>query len=122
LRGLPFGQPPFLAFSAMAASLAGLFDLPPSLPICEYHFRTAGDGANFVFIVSCLVCPQGLDRSRSRCRPFDLECDFPYRHWNNRNAASGCKSELGQPLALQSDFWMSLAPEEIPGNFDLYFS
>jgi len=33
LRGLPFGHPPFLAFLAMAASLAGLFDLPPSLPI-----------------------------------------------------------------------------------------
>ena len=33
LRGLPFGQPPFLAFLAMAASLAGLLDLPPSLPI-----------------------------------------------------------------------------------------
>jgi hypothetical protein len=32
LRALPFGQPPFLAFLAMALSLAGLFDLPPSLP------------------------------------------------------------------------------------------
>jgi len=33
LRGLPFGHPAFLAFLAMAAS---------SLPICEYHSRTAG--------------------------------------------------------------------------------
>jgi hypothetical protein len=103
----------------MAASLAGLFDLPPSLPICEYHFRTAGDGVSFVFIVSRLVCPQGPDRSRSGCRLFDLEGDFPCRHWNDRNAASGWKSQFGQPLALQPDFGMSFAPEEIPGNFDL---
>jgi len=33
LRGLPFGHPPFLAFLATAASLAGLVDAPPSLPI-----------------------------------------------------------------------------------------
>ena len=61
LRGLPFGQPPFLAFWAMAASLAGLFDLPPSLPICEYHSRTAGGGVSLVFIVSRLVGPRHLD-------------------------------------------------------------
>ena len=61
LRGLPFGQPPFLAFWAMAASLAGLFDLPPSLPICEYHFSTAGGGVSFVFIVLRLGCPRHLD-------------------------------------------------------------
>jgi hypothetical protein len=58
LRGLPFGQPPFLAFWAMAASLAGLFDLPPRLPISENHFRTADDGVSFVFIISRLSCPR----------------------------------------------------------------
>jgi len=61
LRGLPFGQPPFLAFLAIAASLAGLLDLPPSLPISASHFRTAGGGVGFVFIVSRLVCPRRLD-------------------------------------------------------------
>jgi hypothetical protein len=61
LRGLPFGQPPFLAFLAMALSLAGLFDLPPCLPIREYHFRTALGGSSFVFIVSRLVRPRHLD-------------------------------------------------------------
>src|SRR5260370_28731478 len=45
----------------MAASLAGLFDLPPSLPICEYHFRTAGGGASFVFIVSGRAGPRHQD-------------------------------------------------------------
>ncbi len=61
LRGLPFGHPPFLAFLALAASLAGLFDAPPSLPICEYHSRTAGGGSSFFFIVSPFVCPRHLD-------------------------------------------------------------
>lgn len=61
LRGLPFGQPPFLAFWAMAASLAGLFDLPPSLPISASHFRTAGGGACFVFMVSRIGCPRHRD-------------------------------------------------------------
>jgi hypothetical protein len=61
LRGLPFGHPPFLAFLAMAASLAGLFDLPPSLPSCEYHSRTAGGGSSFFFIVSPLIRPRHLD-------------------------------------------------------------
>ncbi len=63
LRGLPFGQPPFLAFSAMARSLAGLLDLPPSLPICAYHFRTAGGGVSFAFIVLRLERPRHLDDS-----------------------------------------------------------
>ena len=61
LRGLPFGHPPFFAFLALAASLAGLFDAPPSLPICEYHSRTAGSGSSFFFIVSPFVCPRHLD-------------------------------------------------------------
>jgi len=61
LRGLPFGHPPFFAFLALAASLAGLFDAPPSLPICEYHSRTAGGGSSFFFIVSPFVCPRHLD-------------------------------------------------------------
>ena len=52
LRGLPLGHPPFLAFLAMAASLAGLLDLPPILPSCEYHSRTAGGGVSFGFMVS----------------------------------------------------------------------
>jgi hypothetical protein len=63
LRGLPFGQPPNLAFWAMARSLAGLFDLPPRLPISASHFRTAGGGVSFVVIVSRLVCPRHLDDS-----------------------------------------------------------
>src|SRR5260370_14547238 len=45
----------------MAARLAGLFDLPPSLPICEYHFRTAGGGASFAFIVSGRAGPRHQD-------------------------------------------------------------
>jgi hypothetical protein len=61
LRGLPFGHPPFFAFLALAAILAGLFDAPPSLPICEYHSRTAGGGSSFFFIVSLLVCPRHLN-------------------------------------------------------------
>ena len=61
LRGLPFGQPPFLAFLAMALSLAGLFDFPPSLPISANHLRTAGGGVSFVFIVSRLGCPRHLN-------------------------------------------------------------
>lgn len=32
LRGLPFGQPPFLAFSLAALAFASLLALPPSLP------------------------------------------------------------------------------------------
>jgi len=52
-------------------------------------------------------------------RPFHLEDDFPFCRWNNRNTASGRKSEPGQPLPFQPDFWMSFAPEEIPGHFDL---
>ena len=73
LRGLPFGQPPFLAFWALAASLAGLFDLPPSLPICEYHSRTAGGGVSFVFIVSRSVGPRHLDDGASLVsHPFNL--------------------------------------------------
>ncbi len=51
LRGLPFGHPPFFAFLAIAASLAGLLEVPPNLPICEYHSRTAGGGSSFFFIV-----------------------------------------------------------------------
>jgi hypothetical protein len=132
LRGLPFGHPPFFAFLAMAASLAGLLDWPPSLPICEYHSRTAGGGSNFVFIVSALVCPcrllhgTGLQfrpfnlcRSCPWRRAFQLEHKLSCRHWNHRNAVSGRKSELRQPLALQSDFGVCLAPEEVPGDFDL---
>jgi len=57
LRGLPLGHPPFFAFLALAATLSGLFDAPPSLPICEHHSRTAGGGSSFVFIVLPLVCP-----------------------------------------------------------------
>jgi hypothetical protein len=41
--------------------LAGLFDAPPSLPICEYHSRTAGGGSSFFFIVSPFACPRHLD-------------------------------------------------------------
>jgi hypothetical protein len=33
LRGLPFGQPPFFAFSLLAATFAELVDFPPFLPI-----------------------------------------------------------------------------------------
>jgi len=47
-RGLPFGHPPFFAFLALAASLAGLFDAPASLTICEYHSRTAGGWVQFL--------------------------------------------------------------------------
>jgi hypothetical protein len=50
-----------LAFLALAASLAGLFDAPPSMPICEYHSRTAGGGSSLFFIVSPFVCPRHLD-------------------------------------------------------------
>ena len=67
---------------------------------------------------ACLI-RQGLDRSRSWRRPFRLEHDFPCCHWNDRNAASGWESQLGQPLALQPDFGICLEPVEIPGNFDL---
>jgi hypothetical protein len=60
LRGLPFGQPPFFAFLAIAASFAGLLDFPPSLPICEYHLRTSGGGVGFVFIVCVLPAPEEI--------------------------------------------------------------
>jgi len=54
LRGLPFGQPPFFAFCLMAASFAGLLDLPPSFPIREYHFLTAAVGVGLGSIVNCV--------------------------------------------------------------------
>ena len=47
----------------MAASLAGLLDWPPNLPISASHARTAGGGVCFVFIVLRLGrprrCPDG---------------------------------------------------------------
>jgi len=81
LRGLPLGQPPSLAFLALAARLAGLLDLPPSLPICAKYSRTAGGAFGLVFMVLSvcgdeLPAPSGGRRGPIlRCSVFALQHD-----------------------------------------------
>ena len=59
-----------------------------------------------------------LSDGLAECR-FRPQRYFPIRHRNYLDAASRRETEAGQPVALQSDFRICFAPEEISGNFDL---
>jgi hypothetical protein len=69
LRGLPFGHPPFFAFLTLAATLAGLRDLPPSLPISASHSRAAAGTSGFCFMVG-RVSPAPSDNSAGMVHSF----------------------------------------------------